>query len=68
MKDILGREIKVGDVLVYPVRRRSTIYLKMATVSEPDPIVCLNKEGRRVVLKFSERCAVVRGINEADNS
>ena len=65
MKDLMGREIKVGDVVAYPVRRRSLMVLKTATVSELDPIACLNDNGRRVVLKFSERCAVVRGIDEA---
>ena len=58
-KDLLGREINVGDIVAYPVRRRSDMVLKTATVSELCPLACLNATSRRVVLKHPSRCVIV---------
>lgn len=65
--DCRGQRIKVGDIIVYPVRRRSSMVLKEATVCEvpgqgcvvKKGIVALNMRGRRVILETPERCAVV---------
>lgn len=60
MKDVRGKNIKIGDIVTYPVRRRSTMVLKTATVAEIDKtVVCLTATGRRVELRHSDRCAVV---------
>lgn len=65
--DALGKDIRVGDMLVYPVRRKSELSLKIATVCErpgtrgliKQGLICLNENGRRVVIEQPERCAVV---------
>lgn len=71
-KDFRGKEIKIGDTIVYPVRRRSNMYLKEATVMEitgvvtPDKknphqiIIAVNDKGRRLAITAVERCVVVR--------
>lgn len=66
-RDCRGTRIKIGDIIVYPVRRRSTMELKEATVCEvpgdgcivKKGIVALNTNGRRVIIEVPERCAVV---------
>lgn len=61
MKDFMNVEIEIGDIVVYPVRRGSTMYLKSATVAEIDKtIVCLSSEGRRVTLLHPRRCVIVK--------
>lgn len=71
--DFLGKAIKLGDTIVYPVRRRSVMSLKKATVcEEPNNetyilmkgLMCLNENGRRVVLRNPERCVVVETLEE----
>ena len=65
--DCRGERIRIGDVIVYPVRRRSTMVLKEATVCEvpgkgcviKKGIVALNPQGRRIIIETPERCAVV---------
>lgn len=65
--DCRGERIKIGDIIVYPVRRRSTMVLKEATVCEVPGegcdirkgIVALNPSGRRIILETPSRCAVV---------
>jgi hypothetical protein len=73
--DFMGKDIKVGDIIVYPVRRRSDMTLKKATVFEAPGfgcvvkkgIVALNDEGRRVIIEKPERCAVVSNISERNS-
>jgi hypothetical protein len=65
--DSRGVRIKVGDIIVYPIRRRGVFLLKEATVCEvpgkgctvKEGIVCLNNRGRRVIVQRPDRCAVV---------
>ena len=65
--DCRGVEIKLGDVVVYPVRRGSNMVLKEGTVCEPPGtgcvvkkgLRCLNPRGRVVTVSRSDRCAVV---------
>lgn len=65
--DCRGERIRIGDIIVYPVRRRSQMVLKEATVCEvpgqgcvvKKGIVALNERGRRVIIETPERCAVV---------
>ena len=72
MKVILGQEIGLGDVIVYPVRRRSDMVLKIATVCETPGqgttikkgIVALNDRGRRVIITRDDRVAVVTDFNK----
>jgi hypothetical protein len=67
MVDCIGKEIRVGDMIVYPVRRKSELTLKSATVCErpgtrgliKQGLICLNENGRRVVIEKPERCAIV---------
>jgi hypothetical protein len=71
--DFMGRAIKVGDTVVYPVRRRSDMILKKAVVCE-DPagqsysikqgVACFNERGRRVITQQPERCVVVQTLEE----
>jgi hypothetical protein len=64
MQDLLGKEIKPGQVVVYPVRRRSTISLCHATViSTEGELICMKTDkdqARQVKLKYPNRCAVVK--------
>jgi len=70
--DCRGERIKIGDIIVYPVRRRSTMVLKEATVCEvpgegcvvKKGIVALNPLGIRVVITRSDRCAVVSDFTQ----
>jgi hypothetical protein len=70
-EDVRGVKIERGHVIVYPVRRRSTMTLKVATVCEvpgqgctvKQGIVAINPEGRRVIISKPERCAVVSNFN-----
>ena len=72
MKDVLGQEIELGHVIVYPVRRRSKMVLKIATVCEEPGdglvvkkgIVALSETGRRVIISRSDRIAVVTNFNK----
>jgi hypothetical protein len=76
--DCRGKEIKLGDVVVYPVRRKSEMVLKEATVFmlpsskvvEVKPgIRALNPEGKTVYISHVDdqgrhRCVVVAHFNE----
>ena len=60
LKDILGAEIKVGDLVAYPVRRRSTISLFAATVESIDNGVIIGrKHGATVQVKLKHPSRVV---------
>lgn len=66
--DSRGVKIQMGDVIVWPVRRQSTMTLKSGTVCETpgngcavkQGVVCLNERGRRVIIQRPDRCAVVQ--------
>ena len=60
--DFLGRIIEIDDVLVYPVRKGSKMWLSRFTVSkiESDAIHGTNPAGRRVKLTNLANCVVVR--------
>jgi hypothetical protein len=64
-RDFLGREIKEGDTLVYPVRRGSSMWLKRITVTrvaERDggtQVLGTNDDGRRITLMKPNRSVVV---------
>lgn len=74
-KDCRGNRIKIGDIIVYPVRRGSSMVLKEATVCEvpgegcdiKKGIVGLNNRGRRVIIETPERCAVVSDFTERNS-
>ena len=76
MKDFRGNRIKLGDIIVYPVRRRSEMVLKEATVCEvpgsgcvlKKGIVALNSNGRRVIISTPDRCAVVSDFTERNRN
>ena len=65
--DCRGVRIKLGDTIVYPVRRGSIMTLKEAVVCEVPGrgcdvrkgVVALNPKGRRIILETTSRCAVV---------
>lgn len=71
-RDFLGREIKEGVTLVYPVRRVSAMWLKKITVQRIIEttdrktggtiiaIIGVNDNGRRITLTRSDRCIVVK--------
>jgi hypothetical protein len=70
--DCRGVRITIGDIIVYPVRRRSVMVLKEAIVCEvpgdgcivKTGIVALNPRGRRVIIETPERCAVVSDFSQ----
>lgn len=68
--DFLDREIRVGDICVYPVRRRSAMWLNRITVHDikhgPDGsprIVGLKGDGHTVSVSTLERVAIVGRSN-----
>jgi hypothetical protein len=72
VRDFRGNRIKIGDIIVYPVRRASTMNLKEATVCDvpgkgcaaKQGIVALNPSGRRVIISRPDRCVVVSDFME----
>ena len=60
--DFLGRIIEVNDTLVYPVRRKSAMWMSRITVSkvESDVIHGTNPQGRFVKLTNLVNTIVVR--------
>jgi hypothetical protein len=70
-RDFLGKEIKEGVTLVYPVRRMSDMWLKKITVKRiietgnrrgrgtVKAIIGVNPDGRRITLTKADRCVVV---------
>lgn len=61
LKDKFSRAIKVGDVVVYPVRRGSCLYLNHATVTGVDGSALLATTDMNVKVKIRvvDRCAIV---------
>jgi len=64
--DKFGREIRAGQTLVYPVRRRSVVSLKAAKVTGyEDGVISATSidsiDGRQISIKLRnpERCAIV---------
>ena len=66
MKDFLERKIYVGDMLVYPVRRGSKMWLtKSRVVGLGDGFVYgVNDNGRRVTLSRPERSIIAPSVVE----
>jgi hypothetical protein len=70
--DCRGVRITIGDVIVYPVRRKSTMVLKEATVCDipgkgctvKKGLVALSPEGKRVIVSRTDRCAVVSDFSK----
>jgi hypothetical protein len=69
-RDFLDREISVGDIIVYPVRRGSSMWLNKIKVTaigsvhrqgrrEYRPIHGVNENGRRITLSKLERSVIV---------
>jgi len=74
--DMFGRDLKLGDIFVYPVRRGSDTELKYAVVCEvpgegcafKKGIVGLNARGRRVIVQRPERCAIICNIKDKNSA
>ena len=73
--DFMGEVLRLGDTVVYPVRRGSEMVLKSAVVSETPcasnfasirGVHCLNSEGRRVIIQRPERCVIVQRLERPD--
>ena len=69
-RDFLGREINVGNMIVYPVRRGSSMWLNKIRVTaigsvqkqeqrEYRPVHGVNDNGRRITLSKPERSIIV---------
>jgi hypothetical protein len=63
MLDYMCREIKVGDTIVYPIRRSSLLYMQrmdVRTINEDHVKVSGNNpNGRLVTIEHPERCVIV---------
>jgi len=70
--DCRGERITIGDIIVYPVRRKSVMVLKEATVCDVPGEGCVVKQGicalsplgRRVIIQRADRCAVVSDFTQ----
>jgi|WetSurMetagenome_2_1015567.scaffolds.fasta_scaffold122668_5 hypothetical protein len=67
--DFGGRIIDPGDIVAYPVRRGSKMWLKAMQVSHVDiirsdppcfKIVGVNENGKKVRLEKSDRCVILK--------
>lgn len=71
MLDYLCREIELGDTLVYPVRRKSLMYLNRLTVTEIDDdentVSGNNPLGKRVTVRRPDRTVVAGQTTEKDS-
>lgn len=67
--DFLGNTIRAGDTLVYPVRRKSQLYMNKIRVAElvqlreGFAVTGYNDEGRRVTVRNLHNTVVVGGNN-----
>lgn len=61
IRDFMGREIKAGDTIIYPVRKGYTVLMKemRATSITAEQISGFNPEGRKVTVKNVQNVAVV---------
>ena len=59
--DCVGREIKPGCSILYPVRRRSEMNLKRMKVQQviPDNVSGFNTDGRRVYVHNLQNTVVI---------
>lgn len=66
--DYLGREIKVGDTLVYPVRRGSSMWLNQIAVRkvEPNVVIGVNSTGRVINIKNLGNTVAIPATEPAD--
>ncbi len=62
--DFLGREIKAGDTVVYPVRRGSSMWLNKITVdlADEEHITGKNSFGRFITVRNLKNCVLVQPI------
>lgn len=59
MKDFFGTEIKAGDTVAYPVRRKSSMTMEQMTVERADEkLYGYKADGRRVVVQNINTCIV----------
>ncbi len=71
MKDVLGQELQFGDIVAYPGRRGSKLWINTARIESYDPVEVSvipnsnsqDEEGRRVILRRTDRFVRVRHGN-----
>ncbi len=65
MRDFMGREIKAGDTVVYPVRRGSSMWLNKLNVTmvEAASLKGFSPEGRLTTIKNLKNVVVVQPVN-----
>ncbi len=65
MRDFMGREIKAGDTIVYPVRRGSRMWLNKLNVTmvEGEALKGYSPEGRLTTIKNLKNVVVVQPVN-----
>ena len=63
--DFLGRTIKAGDTVVYPVRRKSEMWLTKLKVTQvlDDAIIGFGHLGKRITVHNLKNVVVVRPEN-----
>lgn len=66
MKDVTGREIKVGDLVAYSVQRGHRPYLKVSRVllvddkgAQVETVSYWGGEARKVRIKYPEKIAIM---------
>jgi len=65
--DFMGREIKVGDTVIYPVRRGSRMWMQKIKVTQIVPgkepqLGGFNGEGRKITLRTLANVTVVEPL------
>ena len=70
--DFMGRSVKAGDTVVYPVRRGSSMWLNKLRVTQVDEsgvqpkLVGFNPAGRRVQVQSLDNVVVVEPLPVAE--
>jgi hypothetical protein len=67
-RDFIGREIKAGDTIVYPVRRGSSMWLNRLEVQQVSQgpkgpqVAGTNSKGRRITISNIDNAVVVQPL------
>ncbi len=70
MKDVLGHELQVGDVVAYPGRRGSLLWLNTAKIETIEPVMVStiknsdsqDEDGRHVIVRRTDRFVKVAHV------
>lgn len=68
MQDFLGRELKVGDTIAYPMRQGSRMWMQSGTIRSihPDCVKITRPNGKKTAIRATSRIVLVKGVDNAE--